>query len=54
MKTLLESAVRTFRQSDHITNINAGEWVALRDERGLELRGIRGPRRCVLCQSDGS
>ena len=25
MKTLLESAVRTFRQSDHITNIKAGE-----------------------------
>jgi quercetin dioxygenase-like cupin family protein len=42
MRTVLESAVRSFRESDHIKNVLNGEWTSLYDETGNKLEGIRG------------
>jgi quercetin dioxygenase-like cupin family protein len=42
MRSVLESAARTFQASQHIRNLNEGDWIALCDEYGSELRGIRG------------
>jgi len=42
MRSVLQSAVRSFNRENHIKNVMQGEWVHLRDDRGAELPGIRG------------
>jgi mannose-6-phosphate isomerase-like protein (cupin superfamily) len=42
MRSVLESAARAFRESEHIKNVLNGEWTALFDEMGQQLEGIRG------------
>jgi quercetin dioxygenase-like cupin family protein len=42
MRTVLESAARSFCNSDHIKNLGEAAWLALYDELGNELPGIRG------------
>jgi quercetin dioxygenase-like cupin family protein len=42
VRSVLESAVRSFSSSDHLKNVLEGQWVSLYDEEGRELPGIRG------------
>src|ERR1035438_5562512 len=42
MRSVLDSAVREFRESDHIKSVLEGEWTSLCDEYGNQLVGIRG------------
>jgi quercetin dioxygenase-like cupin family protein len=42
MRSALESAARSFCKSNHIKNLCNGEWIALHDEGGIALHGIRG------------
>jgi quercetin dioxygenase-like cupin family protein len=42
MRGVLEDAARQFIAGEHLKNVLAGEWVALHDEQGDVLAGIRG------------
>jgi quercetin dioxygenase-like cupin family protein len=42
MRSILETAVRSFSSSEHIKNVLDGQWTSLYDEAGHELPGIRG------------
>lgn len=42
MRSVLESAARSFCASEHLKNVLHGEWTSLYDEEGRELPGIRG------------
>jgi quercetin dioxygenase-like cupin family protein len=42
MRSVLQSAVRSFKRANHIKNVLQGEWVHLHDDHGVELVGIRG------------
>ena len=42
MRSVIEMAVRDFATDEHIRNLRTGEWVALHDDSGRRLEGIRG------------
>jgi quercetin dioxygenase-like cupin family protein len=42
MDSVLKAALRRFISEEHIRNVLQGEWVALYDDEGNRLEGIRG------------
>jgi quercetin dioxygenase-like cupin family protein len=53
MRGVLETAARQFVEGEHLRNVLRGEWVAMRDEAGQVLAGIRGRVGAAAIAADG-